>query len=40
MGELAKDGLLVVAGSFGGDSDRARSVAQVNYSGPVLNRVV
>ena len=40
VGELANDELLVVAGSFGGDNERARSVAQVNNSGPIFNRAV
>jgi hypothetical protein len=40
VGELANDKLPVVVGSFGGDNDRARSVAHVNKSGPIFNCLV
>jgi hypothetical protein len=39
-GELENDGLLVVMGSFGGDSDRTRSVVHVNRSSPIFNCAV
>ena len=37
VGELVYDGLLAAVESFGGDNDRARSVAHVNQSGPIFN---